>query len=524
LNYVIFIPDEMRAESVSCYGHPLVRMPNYDRMAEEGVRFDQCHTQHPVCTPARCSLMTGWYPHVSGHRTLWHLLRPHEPSLFRYLRSETSADLSEEAGYHIEWHGKNDLYSPECFSLAVDNYSRAEGRHHGPNPHHLRRNRPKSPIDDPPYYSFLYEPFPGGLEQTWDMRCVQAGIDFLRSRRRSKTLPRRPQGPRSATDFCEDGQPFLLYLPTGLPHPPYSAPQPYHDMYDIGDVPPLRPPNLADKPDYHRLIRRYRRLDGLAEEHFIKIQAVYLGMCSYVDWMQGQLQDALDETGLADETTVIVTSDHGDWAGDYGLVEKWPSALDDTITRVPLLIRSPGNAAGHVVNEPVELFDIMPTMLDLAGVEAQHTHFARSLVPQLGGQPGDPSRAVFAEGGYDLHQPHCFEGRWSDYDIPRSPQHIYWPKGLQQQEHPESVCRATMMRTIDWKLVHRPGGLSELYDLKIDPRELQNVYDDPRLAGIRAELESRMLDWYIHTVDVTPWDENPRGLPPGLPRTLASSA
>ena len=478
MNFVIFIPDEMRAESVSCYGHPLVRMPNYDRLAEEGVRFDQCHAQHPVCSPSRPSLMTGWYPHVAGHRTLWYLLRPHEPSLFRYLR---------EAGYHIEWHGKNDLYAPEYFSLAVDHYD------YGKSPGRiLRRNLYK--LDDAAYYSFLFEPFPGKPEDTLDMGCVRAGIDFLRS--------------RSARD-----KPFVLYLPTILPHPPYSAPQPYHDMYEIEDLPPLRPPDLPGKPDYHQLIRRYRRLDRLPEEHFAKIQAVYLGMCSYVDWILGQLLDALDETGLAEETTVIVCADHGDWAGDYGLVEKWPSALDDTITRVPLLIRAPGNAAGHTVEEQVELFDIMPTVLGLASVEAQHTHFAHSLESQLHGEPGDPGRAVYAEGGYDAHQPHCFEGRWGEYGIPRSARHIYWPKGLQQQEHPESVCRATMIRTLEHKLVRRPGGVSELYDLNNDPRELQNVYDDPRFAEARTELEYRMIDWYIHTSDVTPWDEDPRGLP-----------
>ncbi|MFP3895952.1 MAG: sulfatase-like hydrolase/transferase [Anaerolineales bacterium] len=477
MNFIFFFPDEMRAESVSCYGHPLVEMPNYDRLAEEGVRFDQCHVQHPVCSPSRCSLMTGWYPHVRGHRTLWHLLRTHEPSLFRYLK---------EAGYHIEWHGKNDLYAPDYFPMAVDHWDSSEGGHAGPNPYEQ---------GEAAYYSFLCEPFSGGVDGTRDMRNVRDGLDFLRSRGR-------------------DDKPFFLYFPLSMPHPMYSAPQPYHDMYDPDDLPSLRPADMAGKPGFHRLIREYRSLDGLPEKHMEKIQAVYLGMNSYVDWMLGQVLDVLDETGLSEETTIFVASDHGDWAGDYGLVEKWPSALDDTMTRVPLLVRMPGNRAGHVVEEQVELFDIMATVLELAGIEAEHTHFARSLVPQVHGAAGDPQRVVFAEGGYDTHQPHCFEGRWSDYDIPRSPAHIYWPKGLQQQERPNSVCRATMMRTLDHKLIYRPTGVSELYDLKDDPREIHNVYRDPGYAAVRREMESRLLRWYVHTADVTPWDENPRGLPP----------
>ncbi|MBC7235140.1 MAG: sulfatase-like hydrolase/transferase [Chloroflexi bacterium] len=476
MNFVFFFPDEMRAESVSCYGHPLVQMPNYDRVAQEGVRFEQCHVQHPVCSPARCSLMTGWYPHVAGHRTLWHLLRPHQPSLFRYLR---------EVGYWIEWHGKNDLYAAESFPLCVDRFAQAEGSHMGPNPYSL---------EDPRYMSFLYEPFSGDRRETRDIRNVAAGIEFLRRRR-------------------PDDPPFFLYLPLSMPHPPYAAPEPYHSMYDPADLPPLRPADLPDKPDFYRLIRRYRRLDELPEGHLERIQAVYLGSNSYVDWMLGELLTALDETGLAVNTTLIVSSDHGDWAGDYGLVEKWPSALDDTITRVPLLIRMPGGAAGHVVEEPVELMDLMPTILELAGVRARHTHLARSLLPQLQGAPGDPERAVFCEGGYDTHEPRCFEGRWADYDIPRSPAHIYYPKGLQQQEHPESVCRAAMLRTQQYKLVRRTNGVQELYDLARDPRELRNRYDDPDYAHVRAQLEARMLEWYIHSADVVPWDENPRGLP-----------
>jgi choline-sulfatase len=476
MNYVFFFPDEIRAESVSCYGHPLVQMPNYDRLAHQGTRFAQCHVQHPVCSPSRCSLMTGWYPHVRGHRTLWHLLRPDEPSLFGYLR---------QAGYHIEWHGKNDLYAPETLATCVDHWHQASGGHAGDNAFGPQ---------EVGYQSFLYQAFPGAWQQTADMRNVQAGIDFLR-RRRSGDAP------------------FFLYLPLSMPHPPYAAPEPFHSMYRPDDLPTLRPADLPDKPDYHALIRRYRQLDRLDEAVFRQIQATYLGMNSYVDWMLGQLLDALDETGLADDTTVIVSSDHGDWAGDYGLAEKWPSALDDTLTRVPLIIRTPGGAADHLVPEPVELFDLLPTVLDLSGIAAQHTHWAHTLCPQLAGASGDPARAVFAEGGYDLNEPHCFEGRAQSDDLFRDPSHIYYPKGLQQQEHPLSVCRAAMIRTMRHKLVHRPHGVSELYDLQQDPRELDNRHRDTSLADVRSQLEARLLDWLLTTADVTPYDENPRGLP-----------
>jgi choline-sulfatase len=285
-------------------------------------------------------------------------------------------------------------------------------------------------------------------------------------------------------------------------------------MYDPKDIPPLRCAETAGKPDFHKLIQEYRDLNSMPQGTLEKIQAVYLGMCTFMDWVLGRVMDALDETGLAEDTALFVFADHGDWAGDFGLVEKWPSALDDTMTRVPLVARIPGGAKGHRVKEQVELFDIMPTVLELADVEAKHTHFARSLVPQLKGDSGDPDRAIFAEGGYDEHEPRCFEGFPDRDSFMRNKEGIYYPKGLQQQEHPESVCRSTMIRTLEYKLIRRTKGLNELYDLKKDPQELTNVYDDPEYSRIKEELESRMLDWYIHTADSVPFKEDNRGLPP----------
>ncbi|MEZ4830703.1 MAG: sulfatase-like hydrolase/transferase [Caldilineaceae bacterium] len=117
------------AESVGCYGHPLVQTPNMDALAAEGVRFDQCHVQHSVCTPSRCSMMTGWYPHVRGHRTLWHMLRPDEPNLLRYLKQK---------GYTVHWYGKNDLLAPAASPTAWT-WPRAAAR--GSSAPTLRRGR-----------------------------------------------------------------------------------------------------------------------------------------------------------------------------------------------------------------------------------------------------------------------------------------------------------------------------------------------------------------------------------------------
>jgi arylsulfatase A-like enzyme len=485
MNFILFNPDEMRAESVSCYGHPLAPSPNIDRLAAEGTRFDQCHVQHTVCTPSRCSFMTGWYPHVRGHRTLWHALRPDEPNLLRYLK---------QAGYDVLWGGKNDLLSPDAFADSVTDWRLGQRSTRAVRDVAPPAAHPPYDRDDPLFYSFLYPPLVERIEALSDFAHVDGAIQFLRSR------PKRP---------------FVLNLPLTYPHCPYWAPPPWHDLVDPEALPPLRPPDLPGKPEFHTLIRQTRGLDRLDESVFRKINAVYLGMIGVIDHLLGELLDALDDTGLADETTLLFFADHGDWAGDYGLVEKWPSALEDTQTRVPFLIRTPGGRAGHVVREPVELFDLTATVLELTGIPARHTHFARSLTPQLAGSAGDPQRAVFAEGGYAMHEPHCFEGRDTGDSFGRSPTHIYYPKARLQQERPESVCRTVMIRTATHKLIHRPEGASELYDLRDDPRELRNLHGEATHAAVQRDLECRLLDWYVQTADVTPFDEDPRRLPPG---------
>jgi choline-sulfatase len=481
MNVILFNPDEFRAESARCYGHPLAPTPNLDRLAAEGTRFDQCHVQHPVCTPSRCSFMTGWYPHVRGHRTLWHTLQPDEPNLLRYLK---------QAGYEVVWGGKNDLLSPQSFADSVDDFQlerRSVRAVRG-----LATSRNPWPVDDPRFASFLYEPTDAPLEALPDYAKIDGAIEYLKS------------GPT---------RPFCLYLPLTFPHCPYVAPRLWHELVDPEALPPLRPVRGADAPDFHRLIRQSRKLDRLDESVFRKINAVYLGMIGLVDHLLGLLQETLERTGLADDTALIFFSDHGDWAGDYGLVEKWPSALDDTITRVPLVIKMPGGKPGHVVTEPTELLDIFATVLELAGVEAHHTHFSRSLVSQIQGATGEPNRAVFAEGGYSVHEPNCFEGRPND-SIFREPLHIYYPKGRLQQDHPESVCRAAMVRTQTHKLIHRPDGVSELYNLLADPQELSNLHGKD--LETQQALERRLLDWSIQTADVTPFVEYPRGFPANL--------
>jgi arylsulfatase A-like enzyme len=245
-----------------------------------------------------------------------------------------------------------------------------------------------------------------------------------------------------------------------------------------------------------------------------EVRATYYGQVSYSDWLLGELLEALERTGRASDTALFVASDHGDYAGDYGLVEKWPSGLESCLTHVPLMARLPGGTPGSVCREMVELFDLMPTLLELAGTRATHTHFARSLVPQLHGAPGDPQRAAFSEGGYNTYEPQAFEPRLGG---------LYGPKTALQNQHPQTVSRCASVKTTRHTFIARPGGVSELYDRVKDPRETCNLIDSQAHARVRESLQARLMNWYINTTGVPPTDRDPRPTPPYYPMPEPSS-
>ncbi|MGC9291753.1 MAG: sulfatase-like hydrolase/transferase [Acidobacteriaceae bacterium] len=477
-NLILFMPDELRADALACYGNPLTHTPNFDKLAQEGTRFANCHVQYPVCGASRCSMLTGWPTSVRGHRSLTYFLRPDEPNMFRYLR---------QAGYDVFWYGKNDALAAGSFyqSVTMWNYP-------SPPPIRIPREHRKTQsftdkIIGPDTFIGLTT---GDRTETQDYGSVQSAIRILERK--------------------EQDRPFCIFLPLLFPHPPYASPDGFNTMYHPADIHGLRPIDLPRKPSYIAGIRKAYGLDGLSEDTFRKVRALYYGMVSYSDWLMGELLEAVERTNHDRDTAVFLLSDHGDYAGDYGLVEKWPSGLEDVLTHVPLIARVPGGVQGNSQKDIVELFDVMATCIDLARTQAQHTHFARSLVPQIHGGPGDPERAAFSEGGYNQYEPQCFEDG-------ASPGSLYYPKINLQDEHPETISRAAMVRTHEYKLVSRPRGQSELYVYKDDPQEIHNRFGDRDVADVQHGLQQQLLHWYVNTTGIAPFDKDQRGLPAYYP-------
>jgi len=349
-NLILYMPDELRADALACYGNPVTKTPNFDRVAAEGTRFENCHVQYPVCGASRCSLLTGWPTSVRGHRSLMYFLRPEEPNLFRYLR---------QAGYEVFWFGKNDALAAQSFydSVTVWNYS--ENRQVGAEGGHASSGPQK------PYTRTFLRGEGGDPRETQEYTFVEAA---------NRILERK-----------EQDRPFCIFLPLSSPHPPYTAPKGFYGMYSPADIDNLRPRGLPKRPNYVEAIRQAYGIADMPDEVFRKVRATYYSSVSYSDWLLGQLLEALDRTGHDRDTALFVLSDHGDYAGDYGLVEKWPSGLEDCLTHVPLIARVRGGKPNGVCHEMVELFDVMATCLELSGAKANHTHFARTLMPQIQG-------------------------------------------------------------------------------------------------------------------------------------------
>ena len=470
-NIILFMPDEMRADSLACFGNPLTKTPNFDRLAQEGTRFSNCHVQYPVCGASRCSLLTGWPTSVRGHRSLQYFLRPEEPNLFRYLR---------RAGYDVFWYGKNDALAAESFYDSVTEWNEQGNASMARTMRTMRDLTPGST-------SMLYS-------AAGDRRSTS---DYLNLQRAFEILNRK-----------EADRPVCIFLPLNEPHPPYTVPEDFYNMYSPADVPAPIPPGLKRKPMYHEGIRKFDNLGRLNESEFRKIKAVYYGQVSYSDWLMGELLAELEKTGRDKDTAVFLLSDHGDYTGDYGLVEKWPSGLEDCLTHVPVIGRVPGGKPGVVADDIIELYDVMQTALDLAGTQAHHTHFARSLVPQLNGGKSDPNRAAFSEGGYNVYEPQCF---------PWGTGGMYEGKQRLQNEVPLSVSRSSMVRTRTHKLIIRTQDQCELYHNAEDPQERNNLYGDRNMASVQADLQSMLLAHYIDTTGIAPTDKDSRNAPPFYP-------
>ena len=468
-NLLIFMPDQLRADAVACFGNPVVQTPNIDALAARGTMFRQAFSQSSVCSQSRVSLLTGWYLHTAGHRTLDHLLKPHEPNLLRQLK---------QSGYHVAWSGKRgDTMAPGVTTESTDFH----GFTHRPT-YRNYADGGRFPHDSkwaPAFYEGMRPASADGLPVLdFDEAAVRTACDLL-----TQGMP----------------EPWVLFIALVFPHPPFEVEEPWFSMYDRADVPAPTPPMLDDKPKFMRDIRETYELDRLDDDDWAEIIATYYGMVTRVDSQLGRVVECVDKVGATDRTAVAFFTDHGEWLGDKGLIEKWPTGLDDVLVRNPFILSIPGQPQGNVCDGLVEMVDFLPTVHEMAEIEPQHDHFGRSLFPLLTDPTAAHREAAYSEGGHVL-EPHTVEAAHYPYDR----------KTLVQQRDPKNIGKAVAMRTQHWTYIHRLYDIDELYDRQGDPNELINLSGRAEYADVERAMRDDMLDWLLATGDVVPWEKDPR--------------
>ncbi|MDF1512699.1 MAG: sulfatase-like hydrolase/transferase, partial [Anaerolineae bacterium] len=431
-----------------------------------------------------------------GHRTMHYMLRNHEgePNLLRILRDH---------GYYVWWGGKNDLipgqlgYGEDCdvkFSPSEQDYKRWG---HIPKPGLHSWTPWRGEPDSESYYSFYAGKLPTGDDDIYcdgDWAMVLGAIDFIKS--------------------CRGGKPLCIYLPLLYPHPPYGVEEPWFSMIDKELVPPRvpTPPDWHDKASILQGIAGGQHLQSWTEDQWQALRATYYGMCARLDHQFGLLIQALKDTGIYDDTAVYLFADHGDYTGDYGIVEKTQNTFEDALSRVPFIVKPPKSikVKPGVSEALIELVDFSATVYDMTGIDPGYWSFGRSLLPVISGEVEEHRDAIFCEGGRLIGEEQAMEKPSLDrFGNPALS--MYWPRiRLQTSDAQPWHTKAAMCRTKNYKYIRRHYELDELYDLQNDPLETVNLIHHPDYTDILLHLKERLLTWYMETCDIVPFDMDNR--------------
>ncbi len=459
-NIIVCICDQLRAFETGCYGNPVVRTPNIDRLASEGARFETAVTNFPVCMAARSVLISGQYNRscTGGVSNVTYPGRPGDHNMPEYpeagrphLKDTTLPEILRSAGYHTAIIGKWHIHSwPN--DVGFDYYLI-------PRVHHCHSGQSFTENGGPEFV-------PPGYSVDFEAERVE---EFIRRRRGSR-------------------EPFFLYYSISPPHCPLAdAPDRFLAMYRPADVPlrpNVRPDVRLDNEDYHfkvyRWDFRYYNLrlpytEKLPEGYDIRrLIAEYYGLTTWMDEAVGRMLRAMRENGLEDNTILAFTSDHGDNLGSHGLVQK--GRTNEESIRIPLIVRWPRRIrAGAVIRSHVgSLVDLAPTLAAMAGISVPAHWEGRDLSPLLFGD--DAVGAVTAD--------NCAFIETKGSIAIRSPRYIYElplaGRGVPPGDRP-----------------------TRFFDLADDPWEMRNLAPE---GGVASEADAAELDRLLREWDArTPW-------------------
>lgn len=428
MNIVFLFSDEHTGTVMGNSGHPIVRTPHLDRLAEQSYTFDNAYCNSPICVPSRLSLLTGCYPHQID---AWDL------GVIPDRQHKTWGDYLGNAGYESVLCGRTHFNGTDRLlgfsKRLLDDLPRWYSRNGRP-PNRTRDARRGS-------NSHVAECGPGDHEHTrYDREVTDLAVDFLRKKASSS-----------------DDSPFLLYCGYMHPHFPLIAPPEFFSWYD---------PNSLELPDtwneslasQHPIIQHHRwswRNDMPPSEETVRCAlASYYALVSSLDAQIGRIIDAIDSSRLSKDTIIIYTSDHGEMAGSHGIWQK--QCFYESAVKVPLILRLPAGETQRV-KQNVSLVDILPTLLEIADINKPTDLPGDSLLGIAQHQRDETTRAVFSE-----------------------------------YHHMGMLNAGFMLKQGDHKLCHYVDSEPQLFNVHIDPLENCDLAQNPKYAAIREELENAL--------------------------------
>jgi arylsulfatase A-like enzyme len=521
-NFLFFITDQHRVDYLGCYGHPVLKTPHIDSIAARGTCFTRFYVATPVCMPNRATLMTGRMPSVHGVRSNGSPLP---------LNSNTFVDALRAGGYATALVGKSHLQNFSEFPALLKRpparpgdqvldgefaEARKPAASDGPyDQEHPRRWEPGRDFEMKlPFYGFEHVDLctthgdqVGGHYYVW-LKSRRLDADALRDRKNQ--LPHDyvcPQAYRTpipeelypsayiADKGCEwldryaagdRSQPFFMMASFPDPHHPFTPPGRYWSMY--------RPQDMALPPSFHHGNRPLarpvawalaQRESGKAvvteqaafavdEREAREAMALSCGMIAMIDDAVGRILGALAAHGLAEDTIVIFTTDHGDFLGDHRLMLKGPAHFDG-ITHVPFIWAEPGTRPAAKSDVLGGTLDIASTVLDRARIQPYNGIQGTSLLPAIAGEGASRDSMVVED-----DQQRAVLG----YEAPP---------------------RMRTLVTRRWRMTISHGDAwGELYDLENDPHEMDNLFEDPAHRGVRGELMEKLAYREMELADRSP--------------------
>jgi arylsulfatase A-like enzyme len=476
-NILLIMSDEQRFDTLRCNGNKKIKSPNIDALAQEGLRFTDCHTTYPLCCPARASIFTSMRPDKHCVIGNWRHVKP------EFANGDVMGQL-KSAGYYTAYTGKWHIPGTDPKKMQFDFYNAIPEVLDG-------KDRGRYILD---YRNFLeekgYQLESGNIENLSKGEMQQINIpneapccaseipfdDYLEPwivNEWKKGIENRPAD-----------KPFFSVCSMVAPHFPMVVPKPYDTMYnpDAIDVPDNFFAGIIGKPEEVLLSHYYLEYKDLPVSEWRKLIAMYWGFCTMLDDMVGNIVQYLKDKGLYDDTIIIYTTDHGDMMGSHGFIEKGYAVLYEETNKIPLIMCVPGMNEQIEVDALAMCTDIIPTAVELAGAKIDfsktdglsYAKYATSDISSLG-EP--PRKCAITE-----------TFRWNGLESGTGELVL-----VENLEHDKDYANIAI-KTKEFKYIFRSGDVDELYNMQTDSTENINLAKDEVYSSVITKMRNLMLD------------------------------